>query len=175
MCSILMARSLNRAWPAKSLRPTLMDSHQAIHPWCPHSPTRSLYFGFFLFQASSIQSCQGIVSPSRITCLVVFDIKTMSGLYVVTVMVSGKLQVARSLPGLDICGCSFIPALAKAMGCLSVFCCSLRTIPEQIASAITIINWSGCQQYRPSPRAFRQGLSICSSVPPLCHSERIGN
>lgn len=115
-----------RAVRANPLNATLMELHQVLHPLLWHLPAGSSYLGLFLSKASSIQSSLGIVSSSKTTCLVVSDIRTVSGLSVVSTMFSGNLSclprwtfscqsctVASSPPGRLRCWCGFCLASTK--------------------------------------------------------------
>ena len=158
LCSPLIPnnlRALQSDRPANPQHPTSMGLHRVIHPLRRHSPANSSYLALFLSNASSIRSSQGTVNSSSITCLVDSDMRTKSGLSVVTVMVSGNLSclprstfrcqslaVVRSPPvWLGRC-CDFSPALTKVMECLAGCCCLLSEIPEQMVSAITFSTWS---------------------------------
>lgn len=123
----------------------LTSNWPANHPWgCTVSsiPCFPSYLALFLSKASSIHFSEETVNSCRTTCLVDCETRTLSGLNVVTAMVSGNLScfrrstfscqscaVARGPPGrLGRC-CGFSPVLTKVMECLAGCCCPLAGIP----------------------------------------------
>lgn len=92
ICSLPNPRRFNTWWRDWPLQPTSMESHQLFQPLPRHSPASPSYIVLFLLRTSFMHYSQGTFSFNRSTCLVVSDTRTISGLSVVTMILSGNFH-----------------------------------------------------------------------------------
>lgn len=98
---------------------------------------------------------------------------TVSGLWLVTVMQFGNMSwpsaASHMLPLEPLIASCFSFAFRNVTYCFEGWCCLLLLMTWLLL--IWSLSW--CQQYQPSPRAFRQQLMICSRDALFRHSRYV--